>query len=128
MTARIMLPGLLAMLLLTTGCSRRESPSEEIAYDSELARQTLIAALDAWRQGQTWGLARQVPPIRFHDDDQMAGWRLTDYQLPDASTPLAPFGEVLVTLRLQRHGATVEKTVAYQVSLTPQRAVFRGDS
>jgi len=34
---------------------------------------TLITTLDSWKNGKTAELARRIPPIRFVDDDLLAG-------------------------------------------------------
>ena len=44
----------------------------------EQSQRLLISVLDAWKTGQAHTLASQTPPIRFQDDDYMAGWRLAE--------------------------------------------------
>ena len=43
----------------------------------------LTTALDAWKDGTAATLAQRDPPIRFADDDCVAGRRLIAYRLED---------------------------------------------
>jgi len=115
----------LLLLLLTTGCS---SNPPATPYDSEQAREVLVQALEAWKQGEAHALATRHPPIRFEDDDYRTGTQLIGFRLPHRDEPLRPFEDVEVVLTLRnRQGATVEKTVVYQVALEPALAVLRND-
>jgi hypothetical protein len=116
---------LFLVLLLVAGCS---SASQPTTYDSKRAEETLVLALDAWKQGRVGSLAKRVPPLRFEDEDCRSGLRLTEYRLEPREQPLRPFDDVRVVLVLRdRRQNRLEKTVAYQVSLEPKPAVLRND-
>lgn len=116
---------LLGALVLAAGCS---SGPPMPHYDSKQAEETLLAALDAWKAGQAGALGRRHPPVRFEDEDWRGGLQLADYRLKQPSGPVRAFEDVEVVLVLRdRRGATVEKTVAYQVALAPGLAVLRSD-
>jgi len=67
-----------------------------------------------------------TPPIRFADDDQMSG--LHDTELLNCRIPkrkIVPFRNVKVELILQdSQGGVQNKTVLYQVGVTPHLSVF----
>jgi len=116
---------LLLLHLLVAGCS---SASQWPSYDSQKAEETLIQALEAWKQGRITTLAKRVPPIRFEDEDCRNGFRLTDYRLESRELPLRPFNDVQVVLFLRdRRGNRTEKRVAYQIALEPTLVVLRSD-
>jgi hypothetical protein len=106
------------------GCGGQvASPAE---YDERLARDTLTAALDAWKAGQVDQLSRQTPPLRFSDDDLMMGAKLESYEVGE-TVRFGAHQDVPVNLVLRdRQGNTVTKTAIYQISLEP-RAVLRND-
>jgi hypothetical protein len=115
---------LLAFLLLA-GCMPAPASPE---YDSRKAEETLVLALDAWKEGRAGSLADRDPPIRFEDDDLYNGLRLTGYRVQPRATPLRPFDDAKVALSLHdRNGNSVEKTAAYQISLAPDLAVLRNE-
>lgn len=112
-------------LLLVAGCASASRPLE---YDSRQAEETLVLALDAWKQGRVGSLAKRVPPIRFEDEDCRCGLRLTEYRLEPRELPLRPFDDVRVVLVLRdRRQNRLEKTVTYQIALGPKPAVLRND-
>ncbi|MBI2825542.1 MAG: hypothetical protein HYX69_12735 [Planctomycetia bacterium] len=115
--------------MVVAGCSGRQPPTlDDAAFDNERARETLVAALDAWRQGRTRDLARRNPPIRFADDDLARGARLVGYEIVEPAAPARPFKPTLVLLDLRDpQGKTARKTASYHVALTPGLAVLRGD-
>jgi hypothetical protein len=116
---------LILIALLPAGCSSSQSAPQ---YDSKNAEETLVQALDAWKNGQIGSLAKGNPPLRFEDEDYRDGCRLTGYRVEDGQSPLRPFADVRVSLSLvDRRGKAVEKTAVYQVSLEPGRAVLRND-
>src|SRR5215470_3125862 len=109
------------------GCTRSAPPAG--AYDRSAARETLVAALDAWQRGQGGQLAQRQPPIRFADDDFRSGSRLVAYELAEADGLFGPHQDVPVKLTLlDRRGRTVTKSVSYQITLSPGLAVLRTDS
>lgn len=116
---------LLFLALLASGCS---TASQWPSYNSQKAEETLIQALEAWKQGRVATLAKRVPPLRFDDEDCRNGLRLTDYRLEPRELALRPFDDVQVVLFLRdRRGNQAEKQVSYQIALEPALAVLRSD-
>jgi hypothetical protein len=114
-------------LLVAVGCGWLSRPEWTDAEVGE-AQQTLIAALNAWKSGQVDELAKQSPPIRFQDDDFMAGWHLVDFQLKTPASQIEPFQDVKVQVHLKDvRGTPIRKEVAYQVGLNPN-TVQRSDN
>ncbi|HEY0981775.1 hypothetical protein [Schlesneria sp.] len=110
----------------TCGC--RDSARHLVEQDPELARQTLETVLQAWKDGKTGTLAKRNPPIRFVDDDLLAGNQLLGFELEDESIPIIPYQTVRVELELRTpQGEAVSKTVQYQVGIDPGLTVLRGD-
>jgi len=116
----------IGLILSAAGCSRAREMRD---FDSDAAKRTLVAALDAWKKGQAASLERHVPPIRFIDDDLSAGLQLIGYDLRSPNRNIR-FGEsILVELQLRsKQGKAIQRTAAYQVALTPRLAVFRVDA
>lgn len=109
------------------GCSVSFTATDS-DYDPDLALETLSSALDAWKTGNMKVLVSLESPIRFLDDDLLAGFHLVDYQIDQAKQPIRPFQGVPVTLTLKKgNGATVTRPALYQISLEPSRAVLRSD-
>jgi hypothetical protein len=119
--------GLLSIAtLVAAGCSRGAGPALPVRYDSERARDALVAALDSWKRGEAEGLARRDPPIRFTDDDIVAGWSLVDYELEEPDAPITLHKDIPVILSLRdRQGRTVRREANYQVATDPSLAVLR---
>jgi hypothetical protein len=128
MARGLVLVGLLAVGT-AAGCSRVPTPPLGAGdYDSEAAQLTLVAALDAWKDGKAEALTRRQPPIRFVDDDLSSGYHLVSYRLSRPDAPVRPFQSVAVELRVRgRQGKIVERAVGYQVALQPRLAVIRSD-
>jgi hypothetical protein len=125
MRAYRMLPVLLAVV---TGCSGSSRPASEAPYDSEQARAALIAALDAWKKGEAKSLTKRNPPIRFADDDLLAGLRLSDYEIEEPDLPFKLHQDVSVILSLRdARGKSVQREARYQVGTDPTLAVLRSD-
>ena len=84
--------------------------------------------LDAWKHGEARSLARHNPPIRFEDEDFVAGLRLADYEIvePDAPIQLHKNIPVILSLRDPR-GRTIRRETNYQVATDPALAVLRSD-
>jgi hypothetical protein len=119
------LPVLLAVL---TGCSGSSRPASEASYDAETARDALVAALDAWKKGEAKSLARRNPPIRFDDDDLIAGFRLSDYEIDEPDLPVKRHQDVSVRLSLRdAQGRSIQREACYQVGTEPTLAVLRSD-
>jgi hypothetical protein len=117
------IPLILCVILVAGGCSRVSTSDD---FDSQAARETLVEALDAWKEGRAAELTQTLQPIRFVDDDLRKGARLISYECPATDDSIRPFQDVSVTLVLEsRNGKTTQKQVAYQVSLTQGRTVLR---
>lgn len=98
------------------------------SFDAQLARETLRTALEAWKQKQTRSLTTRQPPIRFVDDDLVAGCTLTDYELGEPDLTIGAFQSIPVTLVLRdRRGMTTRRAASYQVTLNPSLAVLRSN-
>lgn len=111
-----------------TACNRQPSPPHDPTYDATAARNAMVSALDAWKQGRARALTQAAPPIRFVDDDLAQGWLLVDYRLNEPDAILRPFQDVRVTLLLRdKRGETAERVAAYQVATSPALAVLRSD-
>jgi hypothetical protein len=117
---------ILLCLLLFIGCSGSQ-PTDDIEQSDQMLN-VLKTALDAWKDGTAETLARRASPIRFADDDLAAGRRLIAYRLDDPEISALPFESVFVDLTLQTSdGKKVERTVGYQISLSPALAVLRSE-
>ena len=116
---------LVVLFILLIGCSSDLQPTDE---DSTRARETVTTAVAAWQNETARDLIRIVPPIRFVDDDWVAGWKLIQYDIASPDDPIGPFDDVVVNLTLVKgEGQVVERRVAYQVSLRPALAVLRSE-
>lgn len=124
------LPAAAFALILAAGCGASEH-SETAApppHDPEVARNTLQAALDAWKRGEAKALAKRDPPIRFVDDDLVTGARLVDYALEEPDMPIKSHADVAVILSLKdARGKAVRREIHYQVTTSPHLAVLRSD-
>lgn len=118
----------LALILTAVGCSGGTEPSLVPPYDSTEAHATLTAALDAWKRGEARSLGRRTPPIRFEDDDCVAGLRLAEYEVeePDATVRLHQDIAVILSLR-DGKGNVIRREAQYQVATSPILAVLRSD-
>jgi hypothetical protein len=114
----------LPVLTLIAGCAR----APELGYDPDQARAALVTALDAWKKGEARSLAQRNPPIRFNDDDFMAGLRLSDYEIeePDREIQSHKDVEVILSPRDAR-GMVIRREARYQVATRPGLAVLRSD-
>jgi len=126
-----MKPVLILAVVAISGCggvSVSVTTEPDASYDSTKAKETLLGALDAWKQGKAATLARQKPPIRFSDDDLLSGYKLVDYKLARPDEPIQRARSIAVVLQLARgKGPAIERQALYQVSLAPQLAVMRAD-
>ncbi len=119
---------LFPLLVVTAGCSGGREPAVEPRYDAEQARTALVAALDAWKKGEAKSLSKRNPPIRFDDDDLLAGLRLSDYEIEEPDLPLKPHQDVSVILSMRdARGKSVRREASYQVGTEPTLAVLRSD-
>jgi hypothetical protein len=113
-------------ILLVAGCWWKQPDRDPV--DSDKFLPALTTALEAWKSGQAESLSARQPPIRFANDDWIAGRQLVDYQLNDPDAPVRPFETVYVTLLLRNaEGRTVQRVVGCQVSSKPGLAVLRSE-
>lgn len=125
MRHHLLIPTVLLALVLG-GCSRLPQPAS--TYDPALAKRALVESLQAWKEGKTASLSERMPPIRFVDDDLLAGRQLDDYRLNDPEAAVRPHQGVVVELFVQKKGGSlVRKRAEYQVSLWPSISVLRAD-
>jgi len=116
------------VLAVVTGCSEQSRPAADGSYDSEQAGTALVTALDAWKKGDVKSLTKRNPPIRFDDDDMLAGLRLSDYEIEEPDAPFRPHQDVAVILSLRdARGKGVRREARYQVGTSPTLAVLRSD-
>jgi len=116
----------LALLIVTAGCASGAGRTVEPGYDTGKARTALVAALDAWKKGEARTLTRRNPPIRFVDEDFVAGLRLSDYEIEEPDAPAGPHQDVHVILSLRdARGKVVQRETQYQVATEPALAVLR---
>ncbi len=113
------------LALWLTGCF--VSVQSDEGYDPQLAHETLLSALDAWKDGNVKVLVTLESPIRFLDDDLLAGFQLEDYEIELTSGSPRPFQNIPVTLTLRKANQSIQRAATYQISLEPDRAVLRSD-
>ncbi len=118
----------LPLVLVVAGCAKQTASAPQLGYDSDQARTALVTALDAWKKGEARTLPRRDPPIRFVDDDFVAGFKLADYEIeePDREIELHKDVEVILSLR-DAKGKAVRREAKYQVATKPRLAVLRSD-
>ena len=91
-------------------------------------RSALVAALDAWKKGEAKSLTKRKPPIRFVDDDLLAGLRLSDYEIDEPDLPVKLHQDVSVRLSLRdARGKSIQREARYQVGTDPTLSVLRSD-
>jgi hypothetical protein len=124
MIAKTRIAGLAIWLFLVTGCSNRRLEP----VDPDLARQSLVEALDIWQHG---GL---ITEMRVHTPEivvQEAAWSdgasLVQYRLLDDGRveDANMFFEVELTLLKSGMDKPINKTVTYVVGTAPVITVFR---
>ena len=113
----------LLLLLLSFGLASCSS-QQGLPNDSAQHRQLLEATLKAWQSGSLGQLAARLPPVRFTDEDQMAGLRLISFTILE---PLqAPMLEVELQLRT-RQGQSLTRRARYHITLEPRCSVLRAE-
>ena len=113
----------LALLLVgmsAIGCG----DSEE---DLEVARQSVVAALEAWKQGETPDqLQTRTPPIEFHDDDWQNDAKLHDYKVKKVYRDTDGRPRCVVVLSVERRGGKVVSVqLTYQANTDPKIVIDR---
>jgi hypothetical protein len=114
------LPALALAAVCLAGCSRGHDPA------LTAARESLQAALDAWKAGAPAdGLTARTPPVEFTDDEHRAGHKLLGYEI----TRVEPYGDVVhcyTDLTVQdRRGQTATRKVVYAVALRDKVVIAR---
>jgi hypothetical protein len=112
-------------LLLLAGCSQGTAQSNPV--DESKAEDTLMHALDSWKEGETIeSLQEQSTKIVVQDVDWTRGAKLLEYEVVGAPEPKDANLIVRVKLKLEDDSGTPsEKTVTYVVGTTPALTVFR---
>ena len=117
---------LVGVLALASGCGATPA-----AADADSARQTLIAALDAWKSGETPdALTARSPAIHVSDTDWNSGAALTSYEAADSALPAGydlSFSVVL-ELKAPKAKAPTKSKAVYVVSTHPKALVLRQDA
>lgn len=111
---------------LCLGCGRvADMISEDKLKDYEAV---LSKSLESWKAGQVRQLDQGENPIRFVDDDAVAGLKLTQFQIKPAVRKNLPFQTFHVQLELRdQKNREFSRPALYQVSLIPRPAVLRSD-
>lgn len=117
--------GTLICGLLLAGCGSGAYQSAPV--NGEKARETLAAALEGWKSGETIeDLKDGSPSIVVQDFDWSNGIKLVDYQVVDEGDEVDANLVAKVKLSLEsKEGAKSEKTVTYVVGTAPVLTVFR---
>jgi len=126
MTRRTWL-GLLIMIVSIAGCEWWRPVAPAVNYDGNRAKEVLLDALETWKQGKIGTLASRKPPVRFVDDDQVAGLALVDYRLVAPDQTVAPYENVPVVIKVKIGNQVIERTTVYQITLVPEIAVLRAE-
>jgi hypothetical protein len=107
------------------GCG--SGPYESAPVNPQIARETLNAALESWKEGATVeSLKADSPSIVVQDFDWAGGAKLLDYDVLDDGKPESANLVARVKLSLEdKEGTKSEKTVTYLVGTAPVLTVFR---
>jgi hypothetical protein len=118
------LNGLLWCSLAVVGCG---GPYQSAPVNVGIARETLSAAMESWKSGETIeSLKEDSPAIVVQDLDWSGGTKLLDYEVLDDGKPEDANLIARVKLTLEdTQGAKSEKTVTYVVGTAPVLTVFR---
>jgi hypothetical protein len=108
------------LLLIGLGSGCRPSPQP---VDLSKAKQSLVAALDAWKRGDK---PETLKPIVVQDFDWMNGAKLVTYEMAGEAKEDTLNLRCPVTLKLVgADGKEAELTVTYIVGTSPVTTVFR---
>ena len=108
---------LLLVVEFCIGCRPTASP-----VDMPKAKQSLIAALDAWKRGEK---LESLKPVVVQDMDWSAGAMLVSYELAGDAKDDTFSLRCPVKLKLVAEGKEVERSVTYTVGTSPVTTVFR---
>lgn len=125
MTRAVPLVAALLIPLSAGGCVSSPPPQA----DADVARQTLRAALDAWKAGQSpESLKGRTPPIVVADRDWQGGAKLEGYEVDPKDRLLGAdlHCQVSLTLRDAR-GRAVKRKATYSVGTHNALTVIRSD-
>jgi hypothetical protein len=116
---------LIVAVMLCAGCGG--GPRRAAPVDVERARETVKAALDAWKAGaKPAEMPGRSPSITVQDFDWMAGGKLLEYRLLDEGKAEDANLRIQARLTVQdAKGKSAQKTVAYIVGTDPVLTVFR---
>jgi len=128
MTSKMRYCSLMATFLSTfalAGCG--SGPYESAPVNASIARDTLNAALESWKEGASIeSLKDDFPSIVVQDFDWSGGAKLLDYEVLDDGKPESANLVAQVKLSLEdNEGTKSEKTVTYLVGTAPVLTVFR---
>jgi hypothetical protein len=121
---------IISVAALFSGCGRGKNYTPAQASTPEAARQTLTAALDAWKSGtDKQSLAKRPAALYVGDEDWSSGMRLSDYSLLDQGEQFGPSVRFVVDLQLTAaNGAAARKRARYVVGVNPVQSVMRDDA
>jgi len=110
----------LAALLI--GCGN----TLDAPVDPGKAAEVLNTALDAWKQGESYGvLAQRRPAIYFNEREWESGKKLLKYEAGQV-TLTGRQGRCSVKLTLQDSaGKVTERVIGYQIDTTPTLVITR---
>ncbi|HMF11011.1 MAG TPA: hypothetical protein VKE94_01860 [Gemmataceae bacterium] len=127
MTRRLtmLLAGIACLLVLgMSGCGKARPKA-----DPHVARDTLRAALDAWKTGQPAdALQARDPPIHVTDHEWRNGFALLEYEVSEKDQLFGPALRCQVQLTLRNpKGKPVNKNATYSVGTNNALTVVRED-
>jgi len=120
---RLVVPTLmvLTVTLFAVGCSGTPD-----VVRPTVAKETLITALTAWKNGDAPTLLRETSAIVVQDMDWTAGAKLQDFKLQDDGKAVGANLSIEVELSLvDAAGAATQQKVWYLVGTDPALTVFR---
>jgi hypothetical protein len=109
-------------LALMVGCSK----TLDDPVDPNEARAVLQTALDAWKQGESYGdLQKRTPPIYFREPEWEAGKKLVTFKAGKVDL-MGRQGRCSVKLSLlDKAGKATEREISYLIDTTPQVVIVR---
>ena len=112
-------------MLAAAGCG--SGPPQSAPVNPSIARDTLTAAMDTWKFGESPESMKELEPaVIVQDQDWTSGLKLVDYEVVDASKEVNANLYAKVKLSLEDDkGTKSEKTVTYVVGTSPVLTVFR---
>lgn len=110
-------------VMCLTGCSDKVGAP----VDVHTAQQTLVTALDGWKDGKVpEDLFEERPSIAVQEMEWSNGTKLLDYEIVSDDQPVGPNLVATVKLRLGKDdGKVTEKMATYVVGTSPKLTVYR---